>query len=409
MNNAPKDTNQDRSSAGQSLIPASTSSIGFTRRDQYYPAGLESPEEENDLANSLRQYVHILLKRKWLILSLTLLFFVLGGVRAAMKTPLYSSTARIQIDREPGKVIEGGSTSPSEEGGTEFLRTQYEILKSRAMAERVVSALQIHEDADFFKPLEVSALGLLTGSGKRERPSSPELQNRAVGIVMSNVIISPIIQSRLVDLTYLDPSPVRAHQIANAYAEAYVASTLDERFQANSYAKTFLEDQIKQLQIRLEESEKALLDFAEREKMVEATEKSSIAENNLAAANTALGQLISERIKNEQLWKQMEKGTAISLPQLLSNHVIDLLRGQRKVLETEYQEKLENFKPSYPAMIEIVNKIKEIDRQITAEAATIRNSLKAAYESSLSQENEIKARIETLREEVLALQKKGIQ
>ncbi len=277
------------------------------------------------------------------------------------------------------------------------------------MAERVVSALRIHEATDFFKPVDVSALGLLTGSRKSHEPSSSELQDRAAGIIMSNVSISPVAQSRLVDLTYLDPNPVRARQVANAYAEAYVASTLDKRFQANSYAKTFLEDQIKQLQIRLEDSEKALLQFAEREKMVEVTEKSSIAENNLAAANTTVGQLISERIKSEQLWKQLEKGAAISLPQLLTNCVIDLLRGQRKTLETEYQEKLENFKPSYPAMVQIVNKIKEVDRQIAAEVATIRNSLKAAYESSLSEENEMKARIETLREEVLSLQKKGIQ
>ena len=227
--------------------------------------------------------------------------------------------------------------------------------------------------------------------------------------VMLNVSIAPVLQSRLVDLTYLDPNPARAQQVANAYAEAYVASTVDKRFQANSYAKTFLEDQIKQLQIRLESSEKALLEFAEREKMVEVTEKSSIADSNLAAANTAVGQLISERIKNEQLWKQVEKATAISLPQLLSNHVIDLLRGQRKALETEYQEKLENFKPSYPAMIQIVNKLKEVDRQIAAEVGTIRNALKAAYESSLSEEGEMKARIETLREEVLNLQKRGIQ
>ena len=227
--------------------------------------------------------------------------------------------------------------------------------------------------------------------------------------VMLNVSIAPVLQSRLVDLTYLDPNPARAQQVANAYAEAYVASTVDKRFQANSYAKTFLEDQIKQLQIRLESSEKALLEFAEREKMVEVTEKSSIADSNLAAANTAMGQLISERIKNEQLWKQVEKATAISLPQLLSNHVIDLLRGQRKALETEYQEKLENFKPSYPAMIQIVNKLKEVDRQIAAEVGTIRSALKAAYESSLSEESEMKARIETLREEVLNLQKRGIQ
>ena len=409
MNNAHNDMARERSSVGQALIPASNSTVAFAKRDQNYPVGLEVPEEGGDFANSLRQYLHILLKRKWLILSLTLVFFVLGGVRAAMKTPLYSSTARIQIDREAGKVIEGGSTSPSEEGGAEFLRTQYEILKSRAMAERVVSALRIHEDEEFFRPLDVSALGLLTGSRKTLGLSSSELQSRAVGIVMSNVSVSPVMQSRLVDLTYLDPNPVRAQRVANAYAEAYVASTLDKRFQANSYAKTFLEDQIKQLQIRLEDSEKALLQFAERERMVEVTEKSSIAENNLAAANTALGQLISERIKNEQLWKQVDRGNAMGLPQILSNHVIDTLRGQRKALETEYQEKLENFKPSYPAMVQIVNKIKEVDRQIAAEIATIRNSLKAAYESSLSEENEMKARIETLREEVLKLQKKGIQ
>jgi capsular exopolysaccharide synthesis family protein len=207
----------------------------------------------------------------------------------------------------------------------------------------------------------------------------------------------------------LDPKRESAQQVANAYAEAYVASTLDKKFEANAYARTFLEDQVKQLKIRLEDSEKAMVDFAEREKMVEVTEKSSIAENNLAAANTAIGQLISERIKNEQLWRQAENATAINLPQFLSNSVIDVLRGQRKTLETEYQEKLENFKPSYPTMVQISNKMKEIDRQLAAEVKTIKNSLKAAYESSLSQENEMKIRIAQLRQEVLDLEKKGIQ
>ena len=173
--------------------------------------------------------------------------------------------------------------------------------------------------------------------------------------------------------------------------------------------RPFLKTRSSNFRSASENSEQALLQFAERERMVEITEKSSIAENNLAAANTVLGQLISERIKNEQLWKQLEKAAVIGLPQLLTNRVIDTLRGQRKALETEYQENLENFKPSYPAMIQIVNKIKEVDRQITSEVATIRNSLKAAYKSSLSEETEMKARIETLREEVLNLQKKGIQ
>jgi capsular exopolysaccharide synthesis family protein len=123
----------------------------------------------------------------------------------------------------------------------------------------------------------------------------------------------------------------------------------------------------------------------------------------------ATGQLISERIKSEQLWRQIENATAINMPQILSNAVIETLRAQRKVLETEYQEKLGNFKPGYPAMVEISNKIKEIDRQLSAEVKTIKSSLKAAYESSLAQENAMKERIATLREEALDLQKKGIQ
>ena len=134
---------------------------------------------------------------------------------------------------------------------------------------------------------------------------------------------------------------------------AYIASTVDKRFQANSYAKTFLEDQINQLKIRLEESEKAMLNFAEQQKMVEIGEKSSIAENNFAAASAAVGQLDAERIKNEQLWREVENAKAINVPELLSNGVIEALRAQRKALDTEYQEKLESFKPGYPAMVQI--------------------------------------------------------
>jgi len=402
------------SGPGNSVVPAGNFALGPARGDPYYPRGLHTPEAaEDSLAVTLRQYLHVALKRKWIILSVTLVFVTLGGVRTFLMTPLYSATARVQIDREAVKLVEGGSVSPSEEGGSDFMRTQFELLQSRAMAERVVSSLRINEDEDFFKSQDASPLRFLrelfSSQAKYEKLPPSVLQEQAVEKVLRNLTVSPVKGSRLVDLTYRDPSSGRAQRVANAYADAYMASVLDKRFQANAYAKSFLDDQIKQLKIRLEDSEKALVDFSEREKVVQTGEKTSIAENNLAAANAALGQLISERIKNEQIWRQVENASAINLPQLLANNVIDVLRGQRKAFETEYQEKLENFKPSYPAMVQISNKIKEIDRQLAAEVKTIRNSLKAAYESSLAQENEMKARIESLRNEVLDLQKKGIQ
>ena len=132
---------------------------------------------------------------------------------------------------------------------------------------------------------------------------------------------NPVMGSRLVDVSYSDTSPERAQRVANGYADAFMAANLDKRFQANASAKTFLEDKIQQLKLRLEESEKRLLAFAQDQQIVDVNDKTSIAETNLASANAALGNLIAERTKNEQLWRQTEAGKEIDLPQLLVGQV----------------------------------------------------------------------------------------
>jgi capsular exopolysaccharide synthesis family protein len=151
------------------------------------------------------------------------------------------------------------------------------------------------------------------------------------------------------------------------------------------------------------------LEFAQKEQIVATQDKASIAEANLANASAALGALIADRIKNEQLWRQVQGATAINLPQLLTNNVIDGLRAKRNQLVTEFEEKSETFQPSYPSQVQITNKIKEVDRQLAAEVRTIQSSMKAAYETSLSQEREMTKRVGTLRMDMLDLQKRSIE
>ena len=85
------------------------------------------------------------------------------------------------------------------------------------------------------------------------------------------------------------------------------------------------------------------------------------------------------------------------------------MRAKRKELAIEYQQKLQTFKPDYPAMVQIKNQLDEIDRQLADEAKTLKDSLKGAYEASLAQEKEMRNRIETLKADVLDLQKRSIQ
>src|SRR5207344_1599900 len=104
----------------------------------------------------LLEYWRILNKRKWLIGGIAGAFLVFGAVRTLMTTPLYTATVRLQIDRNVAKVVEGGNVTPLEGADSEFMRTQYALLQSRAMAERVASILHLGDDADLFRPTDVS-------------------------------------------------------------------------------------------------------------------------------------------------------------------------------------------------------------------------------------------------------------
>src|ERR1700689_571635 len=193
----------------------------------------------------------------------------LGTLTTLMKTPLYPSTVRMQIDPNTAKIVQSGDVTPVEGPNADFMRTQFELLNGRTMAERVASALKLGEDQDFFRPRHFSITGAifkiigLGGSGGGTANKS-DRESAAASVVLGNRAVRPVMGSRLVDIDYSDPNPARAQRIASAYADAFVASNLDKRFQANSYAKVFLEDQLKTLKLRLEESEKALLDFAQK-------------------------------------------------------------------------------------------------------------------------------------------------
>src|SRR6478672_11079185 len=113
-------------------VPATREAYG--RLGAYTGGAGEAPV---DPGFDLVEYWRVLNKRKWLIAGVAAAFLVFGAVRELMTTPLYTATVRLQIDRNVAKVVEGGNVTPLEGADRDFLRTQYELLQGRAMAERV--------------------------------------------------------------------------------------------------------------------------------------------------------------------------------------------------------------------------------------------------------------------------------
>ncbi len=408
--NARIEVHPDEPTKGQ-LVPAGQNALagqtGYQDSGQY--PNFDAPQPAN-LAFELREYFNVLRRHLLAIGIVTGVFLLLGMFLSLTAIPKYTSSLTLQIDRTVSKVVEGGNVSPLESGDAEFLKTQYEILQSRSVAERAVSLLKLNENKQFSDGIGFfeKILGYF-GTNSTSETEQAARERKSVELVLENRSVKPVFGSRLVDLSFTDKDPVLAQKIANTLAESFIAANLDKRFEANSYAKTFLDDQLKQLKLRLQDSERVLIDFGEKEQIIATTEKASIAENNLSAANVALGKLIAERIKDEQLFLQADKSDVTEIQQVLQNKVIEELRTTRNKFLTEYQEKLQLFKPSYPEMIQIENKIKEIDRRIVAEARKIRSALRASYESSVSQEKEMGIQIEKLKIEVLDLQKRSVR
>ena len=163
---------EENGAQAQGLVPAGQSIPA--RRDPYAAIGTYGGPGEGgdaDFQIDLLEYVRVLVKRRWLILSIVATALVLGVLITLMQTPLYTSTVRLQIDRSVAKIVEGGNITPIEGPDYEFMKTQYELLEGRTMAERVASTLKLGEDADFFKPRDFSLIGFLMGLLRFNHPA----------------------------------------------------------------------------------------------------------------------------------------------------------------------------------------------------------------------------------------------
>jgi capsular exopolysaccharide synthesis family protein len=214
--------------------------------------------------------------------------------------------------------------------------------------------------------------------------------------------------------------PSLAANIANSYTDSFINWNLERRYEANSYARNFLQNRIAAVRTKLEQSEKALVEYAQQQGIVSLSTGGNSAnggggETSLEAAsalslNDALSQARAERIAAEQRYRQSAGARATS--DVIQNPTVQALNQQRAQLEAEYQEKLGVFKPEFPAMVQLRNRIDsltgEINRQSSRVSGAASNSLRADYAAAVARENALQARVAGLKNSLLDLRQRSI-
>lgn len=366
----------------------------------------------------LLSYWRILVKRRWTVLGALGIVLVSVLVGTLLMTPIYRATTSLQIDRDTIRVVEVEGISPVEGAGDrDFYQTQYELLQSRALAERVASQLNLAEGnrlEQLNPPSPWQALKNLFSGGSDEPLTEAEASQRsaaATRYIMQGLTVEPVRNSRLVRVHFDSPDPEFSERAANAIAEAYIASNLERRFDSSSYAKTYLEDRLEELKLKLEDSERQLVEFAQQEQIVGTGEGSaSLSEQNLGSLNASLAEARRDRIRAEARWRQAQasKGTVL-LGEISENSIIQSLQQRLADLRAEYQDKLRLYKPGYPLMEQLQGQIEEVERQIAGEVANIKSAIQAEFLAAQEQERLLGEQMAGLKGEVLDLQNRSIQ
>ncbi|SFN31885.1 GumC family protein [Dokdonella immobilis] len=392
---------------------------------------VDGADSGDDDGIDLLAYWRMLVKRRWLIAGIVAAVVAIALISTLLTPPTYRATVVMQIEAQSMQIMDVQGITPVGGYDRDFNQTQYELLKSRSLAERVVGDLHL-ADTNVLERLEPPSWTdrlrnlLNPGSRLQEAPVAPEpaaaegagadavdpIQKLRVATaqVQSGVTVSPVRDSHLVRVSFDSLSPAFAARVANALADGFIASSMDRQFGASSYAKKYLEDQLAQLKSQLEDSERALVSFAQKEDIVPGADGTSLVGQNLVSLNASLAEAQQQRIRAEARWRAASGASGATLPaEMFVDSPVRILQQQRATLQGQYQQKLQVFKPDYPEMLALKSQIDEASRQIDVELKNMRASVKAEYDSALAQEKLLVEQLDSLRSQTLETDRRSIQ
>lgn len=388
-------------------------------KNEQIPMGYDPYDDTTHETPLLLQYWQAVLRHKIAIAAILAVCVALGIVMTLLMTPYFTSTSRIEISREQDKVtnVEGVTGSDGAGQNLEFYQTQYSLLASRSLAERVVRARNLASKDSFFETFGVDPnnSGILSEAPKAQSAAQRNKRLKlATNLLQEHVSVSPIRGSSLVDVNFESPSPGLSAEIANAWIEQFIASNLDRRFNSTADARKFLEEQLAELRQRLEDSERNLSSYADNKEIItlssvqtadgKTVSQKTLASANLEAINAELAQATADRILAESEARQRSGDR-----NALTNSTLNNLREERAKAQAEYAKLLVQFEPEYPAAKAIESQISALNGSIVAEEGRSRTGTSARFSEAIEREQKLRTRVNRLKRQFSGERRDSIQ
>lgn len=318
----------------------------------------QNPASFFDKSVNIRHYWHLILERRWLVISTFVSILLLTVIYLFKAEKVYQATVRIQIDREGANPLKVQDVYAAEARESDYLNTQYKNLQSRTLLQDVIDELNLDDD-----------------------PRYQEARDKVLAL-SEDIRIAPIRLSRLVDIRVSHSDPEKAVKIANTIADKFIDKNLDQKIQSTFEAVQWLKTQVAAAQQNVTLSEQSLFQYRKTNNEVSLEEGENIVRQSLIQAQTELGRVRSESVQAQRAMAEVERllqsGEPIeTIPSIAESATVQRLRQEVSIEEANLAALLKRYRDKWPTVQSTRNRIAALQQTLAVECqkqlSTLRN------------------------------------
>jgi polysaccharide biosynthesis transport protein len=339
----------------------------------------------------LKDYYRTLRKQRWLVCGLFLATVLTAAIYSFVQTPIYQATATVLIEPEPPKVLNIQEVSPIGSPTQDYYRTQYEIMTSRPIVEKVIETLNLKKRMP----------GL-------ERAADP------VRAFLGGVTIEPKRNTRLVLVRYDSPDPALSAEIANALARQYAKHNLDIKLKGAQEALAWLTEQMNTLRAKVQESSVALQNYRVKVGIMGLQEQRQITAQKIMDFNKQYLESQAQRLSAESKMTELQRiagdrGGAGTIFTVADSALLQKLKQEASELDVQKAKLSKIYKDKHPEILKIDAQIEQVNQRIDAENKTMLRAVQTEYRVAKAREETLLGNVNRLRAEAQELNEKEIQ
>ncbi len=358
---------------------------------QFQPRQAMPPAQKMEVSGDddgidIHRYLNALRRRWPLIAVCCLVAAAYGLVKFSLTTKEYRSSTLLQIERKRLSSMALGQNSYLEDWwNMEYYPTQYRLLASRGLAERVVTNLRLAEN-----PLFTGQGNSLTSQDRDPAVTAAQDQARIASLAMrlqGRLEVDPIRDTQLVSVSFVSHSPILAAQISQGFAEALIEWGAEKRSATVGRASGLLTEQIESLQaeIRQLQSDLSQLGNSVTSEFALDPDGQALVERK-KTLEKQLNRVIGDRVNKQAISETIGSRNDRRVASVQAGGRITQLNTALAQLEGEYAAKSAEFTAQWPKMQELAQSIEEkraeVGQLVRETAAQVRSQARAQYDAA---------------------------